>query len=300
MVIYDKDELKKFNRKNVNTVKKKGRTANIYTLNIERKRLLKQRREKTLQNTRGKIPAEEYFLTDLKASHKHYKASKNSYKRKKDNNGSNNDDNTNISMTIHDTNNLQIVANHEVHATTNDENADTEPANTDNINMTDMESDNNDDITKSDNNDDNLIMSNKDSPLESPAEDNEENGDEGENDTEKVPSPLIYGRKTNDLTKVKLSKRGRPVKVAPLEESPMGNPQKGKDKDKEATDPLNTFVFDPNDVRIHSFFLEGEPEGKLLEGIEEEKLLEIHIISGKIKRERCRTREEYNKKDTRI
>ena len=48
--------------------------AKIYTMNIERKRLLKQRREKTLQNTRGKIPAEEYFLTALKASHKTYKA----------------------------------------------------------------------------------------------------------------------------------------------------------------------------------------------------------------------------------
>ena len=61
-------------------------------MNIERKRLLKQRIETTLQNSRGKIPAKEYFLTALKASHKHYKASKSSYKRKKDNNGSNNDD----------------------------------------------------------------------------------------------------------------------------------------------------------------------------------------------------------------
>ena len=222
--------------------------AKIYTMNIERKKLLKQRREKTLQNTRGKIPAEEYFLTALKASCKHYKASKNSYKRKKDNNGSNNDDNTNIAMTIHDLNNLKIVANHEVNAITNDENAVTEPTNTDNINTTDIESDNNDDIAKSDNNDANLIMSKKDSPLESPAEDNEENDDEGENGTEEVPSPLIYGRKTNDPTKVKSSKRCRPVKVASLEESLMGNPQKGNDKDKDATDPLNTFVFDPNDV----------------------------------------------------
>ena len=57
--------------------------AKIYTMNTERKRLLKQRREKTLQNTRGKIPAEEYFLTALKASHKHYKASKNSYEKER-------------------------------------------------------------------------------------------------------------------------------------------------------------------------------------------------------------------------
>ena len=66
-------------------------------------------------------------------------------------------------------------------------------------------------------------MSDKESPLESPAEDNVENDEEGENTTEEVPSPLIYGRKTNNPTKVKSSKRHRPVKVTPLE-SPMGNP----------------------------------------------------------------------------
>ena len=142
--------------------------------------------------------------------------------------------------------------------------------NIDNINTAEIEVDNNDDVAKSDNNDDNPIMSDKESPLELPAKDNAENEEEGENSTEEVPSPLIYGRKTNNLTKVKLSKRRRPVNITPLE-STMGNPQKDKDKDKEATDTLNTFVFDPNDVQIHSFFLEGEPEG-----IEEEKLLEIH------------------------
>ena len=82
MVTYETDELKKSNRKNVNTAKKKGRTAKIYTMNIERKRLPKQRRERTIQNTRGKTLAEEYFLTALKASRKH-KASKNSHKRKR-------------------------------------------------------------------------------------------------------------------------------------------------------------------------------------------------------------------------
>ena len=145
--------------------------------------------------------------------------------------------------------------------------------NIDNINMAEIEIDNNDDVANSDNNDNNPIMSDKESPLESPAKDNAENVEEVENSTEEVPSPLIYGRKTNDPTKVKSSKRCRPVKVTPLE-SPTGNPQ--KDKDKEATDTLNAFIFDLNDVRIHSFVLGGEPEGKELEGIEEEKLLEIH------------------------
>ena len=66
MIIYETDELKKSNRKNINTAKKKARTAKIYTMNIERKRLLKQRRERTLQNAKSKGPTEEHFLTALR------------------------------------------------------------------------------------------------------------------------------------------------------------------------------------------------------------------------------------------
>ena len=217
MITYERDELKKFNGKNINTAKKKGRTAKIYTMNIERKRLLKQRRDQTLQNAKGKRPAEEYFLTALKASGKTYKPLKNSRKRKKDDNGLINEENTNIAMTVYDINNVEIVENHEVNDTTNAENADTESADIDNINTAEAETDKNDDIAMSDNNDDNPIMSDKESALESPAGDNIENNAVGESSTEEVPSPLIYGRKTNDQAKVKPSKRCRPVKVTPLE-----------------------------------------------------------------------------------
>ena len=180
-------------------------------------------------------------------------------------------------MTVYDINNLKTVANHQVNATTNGKNTDTEFMNIDNINMAETEIDNNDYVAKSDNNDDNPVMNDKESPLESPAKDNVENNEVGENSTEEVPSPLISGRKTNDPTKVKSSKRCRPIKVTPLE-SPMGNPQKDKDKakDKDATDTPNTYIFDPNEIQIHAFFLEGVPEGKELEGVEEETLLEIH------------------------
>ena len=172
MITYETDELKKCNRKNINATQKKGRTAETYSMNIERKILLKQRRERTLQNAKGQILVEEYFLTALKASHKSYKASKNLHKRKKDNNGSINDENTNIIMTVHDINNLEIVENHEVNATTNVQNADTESADIDNINTAETEIDKNDDIEMSDNDDDNLVMSDKESSLESPANDN--------------------------------------------------------------------------------------------------------------------------------
>ena len=199
MITYEADELKKSNRKNINTAKKKGRNAKIYTMNIERKRLLKQRRERTLQNAKGKGPAEEYFLTALNASHKSYKVSKNSHKRKKDNNVSINDENTNTAMTVYNINNLEIVENNEV-------NADTESVDIGNINMAEAEIDKKDDIAISDNNDDNPIMSDKESPLESPANDNIENDEVGGDITEEVPSPVIYGRKTDDPTKVKPQK----------------------------------------------------------------------------------------------
>ena len=260
-------------------------------MNIERKRLLKQRRERTLQNAKGKGPAEEYFLTALKASHKTYNALKNSHKRKKGDNGSINDENTNIAMTVYDINNLKIVANNEVNAITNAENADIKSADIDNINMAETEADKNDDIAMSDNNDDNPTMSDRERPLETPADDNIENNEVDENSTEEVPSPLIYGRKTNDPTKVKFSKRRRPVKVTPLE-SPTGNPH----VDKDATGKPNTYVFDPTDVQIHEFFLEGEPNPKDLEGVEEDKILEIHRAFQQKLKERDPEREILQKR----
>ena len=116
MITYKTDELKKSNRKNINTVRKraenievkKGRTAKKYTMNIERKRLLKQRREKTLQNAKDKRLAEKYFLTALKASHKIHRALKNTQKSKKSDNGSINDENMNITMIANNINNLEI------------------------------------------------------------------------------------------------------------------------------------------------------------------------------------------------
>ena len=50
--------------------------AKTYTMNIERKRILKQRREKPLQNAKDRKLAEEYFLTASKASCKIHRALK--------------------------------------------------------------------------------------------------------------------------------------------------------------------------------------------------------------------------------
>ena len=247
-------------------------------MNIERKRLSKQRKENTLQNAKGKGLAEEYFLTALKASHETYKALKSKQKRKKNDNGSINDENMNIAMIANNINNLEIVTNNDVNTIMNAKNADIEPVDIDNINMADIENDKADmdndkskDIIMSDYNDDNSAMSGNNSPQTISGNDDAEDNDLGENSTKDTPSPLFYGRKTNDPTKVRTSKQHRPIKIRPLE-SPMGNPH----VDKDATGKPNTYVFDHTDMQIHEFFFEGEPNPKDLEDVEEDKILEIH------------------------
>ena len=134
-----------------------------------------------------------------------------------------------------------------------------------------MDNDKSKDTIMSVYNNDNSEMSDNNSPLTTSGNDDAEDSDLGENSTEDTPSPLFYGRKTNDPTKVKTSKWWRPIKITPLE-SPMGNPH----VDKDATGKPNTYVLDPTDVQIHEFFFEGEPNPKDLEGVEEDKILEIH------------------------
>ena len=75
MITFDNDKVKKTYRKDIKALRKraktektkKSRTAKIYTMNIERKRLLKQRREKALQNAKDRKMAKRNFLTALTA-----------------------------------------------------------------------------------------------------------------------------------------------------------------------------------------------------------------------------------------
>ena len=109
----------------------------------------------------------------------------------------------------------------------------------------------------SDDNVDNPVMSDKDSPHTTSGDNNAENGTPGETSTEYVPSPLVYGRKTTDPTKFKTSRKRRPVRVKPLE-SPMGDPP----ADKKATGKVKGHAFDPTDVQVYEFFIQGAPNPK--------------------------------------
>ena len=60
-------------------------------------------------------------------------------------------------------------------------------------------------------------MSDKDSPHAASGYDNAKNVVPGETSTEDEPSPLVYGRKTTNPSKVKTSRKHRPVRVKPLD-----------------------------------------------------------------------------------
>ena len=90
----------------------------------------------------------------------------------------------------------------------------------------------------SDDNEDNPAMSDRNSPHATSGDDNAENVAPGGTSTEDVSSPLLYSRKTTDPSKVKTSRKCRPVRVKPLESS-MGDPP----ADNKATGKVNVMHF---------------------------------------------------------
>ena len=130
----------------------------------------------------------------------------------------------------------------------------------------------------SDDNEDNAAMSDKNNH-EARSGNDAENVAPGETSTDDVPSPLLYGRKTTDPSKDKTSRKCRPVRVKPLESS-MDDPP----ADKNATGKVKDHAFDPTDDQVYEFFIQGAPNPKDLEGVEEDQLLHIQrTIQEKLK-----------------
>ena len=82
-----------------------------------------------------------------------------------------------------------------------------------------------------------------------------------------LPSPLHYGRKTKDASKVKTSKKHMPIMVEPS----IGDPL----PDEIARGKASGHTFDPTDVYRYEFLIQGTPNPRDLEGKEEDQLLEI-------------------------
>ena len=175
--------------------------------------------------------------------------------------------------------NIEIVPDNVANAATNAENIDTESTNTDNINNTEIKNDKSEDVVMSDDNMDNAAMNNKNNHDATSGDDNTENVTAGETSTDDILSPLPYGRKTTDSSKVKTSRKHRPIRVKSLESS-MDDPP----VDKNVTGKVKGHTFDPTDMRVYEFFIQGAPNPKDLEGVEEDQLLDIQrTIQEKLK-----------------
>ena len=276
-ITFDDDKVKKTYRKDTNaqrklakTVKtKKGRTTKMYPINIERKKLLKQRREKALQNAKDRNLAKEIFLAALKADRKAKRASNHIQSTANTNDELINGSNTDIVIGVENTDNTAIAAENADNPATDAENIDNDIVNAEYIDNAAINADTSnpatdskksEDAAMSDNNTDDAVLGNG----------NTENTVTGETSTKDVPSPLLYGRKTIDQSKVKTSKRRIPIWVKPSEPS-IGDPP----PDEIATVTVNGHAFDPTDVQAYEFFIQGTPNLKNLEGVEEDQLLEI-------------------------
>ena len=215
----------------------------MYTINIERKRLLKQRREKALQNAKDRKLAKENFLTAIKAGCKADRASNDTQSSANSNDELINGANADTIICADNIDNIEIVAENVTNAATNAENIDTDSTNADNIVNAEIENEKSEEVVMSSDNMDNATMSDNNTDDTALGNDNAENVTTGETSTEDVPSPLLYGRKTTDPSKVKTSKKHTPIWVKPLESSIDDPPA-----DEIATETAKDHVFDPTDL----------------------------------------------------
>ena len=106
----------------------------------------------------------------------------------------------------------------------------------------------------SDDNIDNAAMSNNNTDDTTLGDDNTENVTVGETSTDDIPSPLIDGKKKEIQVKSKSLKGVDPFRVKPLE-PPIAEPP----ADEITTEMAKSHTFDPTDVRVYEFFIQGTP-----------------------------------------
>ena len=104
-------------------------------------------------------------------------------------------------------------------AATNAENIDTNSTNADKIVNAERENEKSEEVVMSNDNSDNAAMSDNNIDDATLGNDNTENVKMGEPSTKDIPSPLLYGRKTTDPSKVKTSIKHIPIQVKPSEPS---------------------------------------------------------------------------------
>ena len=188
--------------------------------------------------------------------------------------------NTDTIIAVGNTNSTAIAAENADNAATdaentdndviNAENTDNAATNAENTSNTATDSEKSDDVATSDDNTDNTTMSDNNTDDAVTGDGYTENTTTGEISMVDIPSPLHYGRKTKDPSKVKTSKKHMPIMVQPSEPS-IGDPL----PNEIATVMASGHVFDPTDVCIYEFLIQGAPNPLDSEGMEEDQLLEI-------------------------
>ena len=219
-------------------------------------------------------------MAALKTDHRADRASNDTQNSANTNDELIDDPNTDTVNGVENTDNTTIAAENADNAATDAENTDNDATNTENIDNAAINADNtsntaidgkkSDYTAMSDDNIVNAAMSDNNTDDTKSGDGNTENTETGKTSTVDVPSTLLYGRKATDPSKVKTSKRCIPIMVKPSEPSIGDSPPH-----EIAPVMASGNAFDPTDVHVHEFFIQGTPNPKDLEGIEEDQLLEI-------------------------
>ena len=155
----------------------------MYTINIEKKKLLKQRREKALQNAKDRKLAKENFLAALKAECKADRASNDTQSSVNMNDELINGSNTDTIIGVDNIDNIAIAAENVANAATNAENIDIASINADNIINAAIDSEKSEDVVMSYDNTDNAAMSDNNTDDATLGDGNTENTVTGETST---------------------------------------------------------------------------------------------------------------------
>ena len=275
MIDFDNDKARKIYRKDTNELRKrakivkskKGRTTKIYAINIERKGLLKQRREKVLQNAKDRKLAKGNPLVALQANRRANRALNDTQSITNTNDQIIDGTNKDAVIGIDNTDNAAIATENVDNAATDAENTDNAAINADNTSNAATDGEKSDDAAMGDNNTDNATTGDSNTDNATTDDGNTDNTATGETSTVHVPLPPCYGGKTKDPSKIKTSTKCMPT----IAEPSRGDPP----PDEIATEKASGNTFDPTDVHIYEFLIQGAPNPLDLEGIEKDQLLEI-------------------------
>ena len=229
---------------------KKGRTTKVYATNIERKRLLKQRREKVLQNAKDRKLVKVNAPVTLKASIRANTASKDTQDITMADNATTVTDNTdNAAIDAENIDDAATSDHNTDNATTDGENTDDAATSNNNIDNAAIDRDNTDDATRGHDNTDNAVI--------------------GKASTVHIPWPPYYGGKAKDPSQIKTSsKHNNTTAIAkPSIDDPI--------LDGHDTVRASSHTIDLSNVCIYEFLIQGAPNPCDFAGIEEDQLLEI-------------------------